>query len=573
MPAAVTTSVPVEGMTCRTCERRIERHVRRLPDITAVAASASRARVEVVSTGPVSQAQLVAAIEEAGYRVGRTPWLAQDPRTWLAATLGLGVVVLIALGAEATGLLGVGSGIGDIRDGGLVVALLLGLAAGVSTCMALTGGLILALSAAFAASRPPAANAGVATRLRPSAVFVAGRIAGFAFLGAALGALGSTVVLPPQVVAGLMVAVAVVMTILGVRLTGLSPRIAGWSPTLPGGIAHRIGLDEGAAGTYTDGRAAVLGAATFFLPCGFTQAVQVYALSTGSPLLAGSIMAVFAIGTAPGLLALGGLPALVPARSRPLILRAIGVVVLGFAVVNGAAGLRLAGISPTFGPTDATGPVPQVAIEGGVQVLRTSQVGNGYIPADSAIYAGLPTRWIVDSLEPQSCAVFLQVPALNVAVTLRPGENTIDLPALEPGRISYSCSMGMYGGSLTVVARAGGAGAAVLPAPSPVVEVAGGVQVLRTFQLATGYLPADAALYAGMPTRWIVESLDEESCAGSLEVPSLGLSVVLVRGENAIELPALEPGPIAYRCSTGANSGQLTVVEAPGGSGEGSNGG
>ena len=65
--------------------------------------------------------------------------------------------------------------------------------------------------------------------------------------------------------------------------------------------------DAPAAAAYSDVRAPA-GAATFFLPCGFTQAVQLYALSTGSPVSAGLTMAVFAVGTSPGLLALASLP-------------------------------------------------------------------------------------------------------------------------------------------------------------------------------------------------------------------------------------------------------------------------
>ena len=457
--ARVTTVVPVVGMTCRTCERRIERHVGRIPSVEGVTASSTHARVEVISTGPLPAAAVAEAIEAAGYQIGRTPWLARDPRTWIAAAGGLALVAAIAVAAELTGLTSIASGAGSISEGGLVVAGLLGLAAGVSTCMALTGGLVLALSAAFATSRPAAADTSVALRLRPTLVFLGGRIAGFAVLGAALGAVGSAVVLPSVVVAALMVVVAVVMTILGVRLTGLSPRIAAWSPTLPAGLGRRLGLDEGDVTRYSDTRAVALGAATFFLPCGFTQAVQVYALSTGSPLLAGAIMAVFALGTAPGLLALGGLPALLPARMRPAVLRLVGVVVIGFAVVNATAGLRLVGVAPIVGPGDASAPAPVVEIKDGVQVLRTFQLGNGYLPADAALYAGMPTRWIVESLDQNSCAVFLQVPSLGLAVTLHEGENTIDLPALEPGRVAYSCSMGMYGGQLTVVAPPSGADA------------------------------------------------------------------------------------------------------------------
>ena len=231
--ASMITVVPVEGMTCRTCERRIERHVGRIASVEAVSASATNARVEVTSSGPLPAAALAEAIEAAGYRIGRTPWLARESRTWLAAAGGLALVVAIAVAAELSGLTSLASGAGSIADGGLVVAGLLGLAAGVSTCMALTGGLVLALSAAFAASRPAATDTSVALRLRPTVVFLGGRVVGFAVLGAVLGAVGSAVVLPAVAVAALMIAVAVVMTILGVRLTGLSPRIAAWSPTLP----------------------------------------------------------------------------------------------------------------------------------------------------------------------------------------------------------------------------------------------------------------------------------------------------------------------------------------------------
>lgn len=454
----VSTFVPIAGMTCRSCEQRIERNVRRIPNVVQASASAVQARVEIISEGPVPAAAVAEAVEAAGYSVGGTPWLTHDLRTWITAGVGLLAIVAIALVAEMTGLLGLASGIGDIREGGLVVALLLGLAAGVSTCMALTGGLVLALSAAYTASRPAVAGASVAARMRPHFVFHAGRIAGFALLGAVLGAIGSSVALPTPLVATLMIAVAIVMTILGTRLTGLSPRIAAWSPTLPAGFSRALGLTEGSVSAYSDLRALALGAATFFLPCGFTQAVQVYALSTGSPLYAGAIMAVFAIGTAPGLLALGGLPALVPARSRPMLLQLVGVVVLGFAMVNAMAGLRLVGVTPSIGGGGSAGaPAPVVTIENGVQTLRTFQLANGYMPADAALYAGMPTRWIVESLDPNSCAIFLQVPSLGLNVTLAKGENAIDLPPLEPGRLTYMCSMGMYVGQLTVVDAPSGA--------------------------------------------------------------------------------------------------------------------
>ncbi|MBP6911491.1 sulfite exporter TauE/SafE family protein [Patescibacteria group bacterium] len=47
-----------------------------------------------------------------------------------------------------------------------------------------------------------------------------------------------------------------------------------------------------------------MGIGTFFLPCGFTQSMQVYTLSTGSFLAGGLTMLSFALGTLPMLLLL-----------------------------------------------------------------------------------------------------------------------------------------------------------------------------------------------------------------------------------------------------------------------------
>jgi len=458
----ISQTVPVAGMTCRTCEVRIQRFVGRLPNVQGVRASAAQGRVEIESSAPVPAAAIAKAISAAGYEIGRTPWLAGDPAIWLTAVAGVALVFALAVLAQVTGLTELASGAGDLNNGGLVVALLLGLAAGVSTCMALVGGLVLALSASFQARRAAsgANHDQLGAQMRPALVFMAGRIAGYGVLGAALGAIGASVTLPPQVTAVLMIAVAVVMTILGTRLTGLSPRIATWSPTLPMGLGRHLGLADGGAGTYSDTRAAGLGAASFFLPCGFTQAVQIYALSTGSPLFAGAIMAVFAIGTAPGLLALAGLPVVMPSTMRPTLLRLVGVVVIGFAFINASAGIRLSGFTlPSLGvETVAAAPLPARGVAAdGTQALTTFQDGSGYSPANVSIYAGIPTRWTIESTNASTCAVLLAVPSLGIQVRLRLGSNTVDLPALPPGTLAYSCSMGMYGGRITIVERPTGA--------------------------------------------------------------------------------------------------------------------
>jgi len=471
LPQVVATTVPVAGMTCRSCEVRIERQVGRLPGVARVSASSTRGRVEIESSAPIPQAAIAAAIHKAGYEIGTTPWLERDPSVWITAVAGVALIAGLALIAQATGVAELANKAGDLAQGGLLVALLLGLAAGVSTCMALVGGLVLALSASYQARRARAGlpEQGRAAQMRPALVFMGGRIVGYAAFGALLGAIGASLTMPPAMTAALMIAAAVVMTLIGARLTGLSPRVATWSPTLPSSLARNLGLADTEAGGYSDVRAAGLGALSFFMPCGFTQAVQIYALSTGSPATAGMLMAAFAIGTAPGLLVLAGLPVVVPTRARPTLLRLVGVVVLGFAVVNAGAGLRLAGVNlAPFGvsPAEATttggsattnvpatgpGSGAGTAQTAGFQELRTFQEVDGYKPANVEIVAGIPTHWTIESASSRSCAAFLVVPDLGIEARLQKGDNVIELPAMNPGTLAYTCSMGMYGGTITIV--------------------------------------------------------------------------------------------------------------------------
>jgi sulfite exporter TauE/SafE/copper chaperone CopZ len=480
LPQVFATTVPVAGMTCRSCEVRIERQVGRLPGVARVSASSTRGRVEIESSAPIPQAAIAEAIHKAGYEIGTTPWLERDPSVWITAAAGVALIAGIALIAQVTGVAELANKAGDLAQGGVLVALLLGLAAGVSTCMALVGGLVLALSASYQARRARAGlpEQGRAAQMRPALVFMGGRILGYAAFGALLGAIGASLTMPPAMTAALMIAAAVVMTLIGARLTGLSPRVATWSPTLPPSLARNLGLAETDAGGYSDVRAAGLGALSFFMPCGFTQAVQIYALSTGSPATAGMLMAAFAIGTAPGLLVLAGLPVVVPSRARPTLLRLVGVVVLGFAVVNAGAGLRLAGVhlSPfgtsvvaatTSGGTAATTNVPATGSGSGAgsgsgtgaatgqtagyQDLRTYQEVDGYQPANVEIVAGIPTHWTIESASTRSCAASLVVPELGIQVRLQKGDNVIELPAMNPGTLAYTCSMGMYGGTITIV--------------------------------------------------------------------------------------------------------------------------
>lgn len=459
------TVLAVTGMTCAACEGRVEKKLGKVPGVVGVKASSTRGRVEVQWAGPEDRAALADAVAAAGYAVGKPRWWSPDAKVWRTFLIAVVVVTLVVIAAKLAGWDRLSSGVGDLEAGGLAVVLLLGLAAGVSTCMALTGGLVLAAMSAHQQKlerTQPDTMPSRPQRLRPLFVFLGGRIVGFAVLGALLGLVGASITIPTWLLAVMMLGVGVVMALLGVRLTEISPRIAGWSLTLPSSWGRRMGLEEKAEGSYSDVRTALLGAATFFLPCGFTQAAQLFALSTGSPAYAAAIMGVFALGTAPGLLVLGGLPEFLPHKHRTAMLRGLGVLVLAFAVLNLQSGMRLAGfdLANPLGRAPevaSAGVTPNVTVTPDLQTLKMDQVTDGYLPVDSVVLAGIPIKWVMTSYDPQSCAIALRSPAIGVSVTLKKGENVIDVPAQQPGRITFSCSMGMYGGTITVIEPGGAA--------------------------------------------------------------------------------------------------------------------
>jgi sulfite exporter TauE/SafE/copper chaperone CopZ len=436
--------LPITGMTCAACERRVGTALSRVDGVEAATVSARTGVATLTVEGEVPWGELAEAVERAGYTVGRAPWLTRDPRVWRTVVVAAAVVGVAAWLLFVVGVGGLGSRLADPGAGGLVLVLVLGLTAGVSTCMALVGGLVLAVSA----SREQAGVTTAAGRWRPHLAFHAGRVGGFFVLGAALGAIGARLSLPDQVQALFIVVIGAAMALLGLRLTGISPRLAGWSLALPESWSRAVGRD--ASKPYSDTRAAALGAATFILPCGFTQIVQLYAMTTGSALESGIVMAVFAIGTMPGLLALAGLPMFASGERRGRVLAVVGVALMVFAVVNLSSAAGLLGLTTPKGATvTAAGVSPNVRLETGVQVVTMSQNARGYLPDATVVYAGVPITWVVTSESEYTCASYLRAVGSSWKYELKTGVNTISLPAITAGQsFDFTCVMGMYSGSL-----------------------------------------------------------------------------------------------------------------------------
>jgi copper chaperone len=68
-----TTQFQVTGMSCSHCEQAVSTEVGQISGVEAVEVSAASGRLVVTSSAPVDEAQVVAAVEEAGYEAVPIP--------------------------------------------------------------------------------------------------------------------------------------------------------------------------------------------------------------------------------------------------------------------------------------------------------------------------------------------------------------------------------------------------------------------------------------------------------------------------------------------------------------------
>ncbi|MEV7545182.1 MULTISPECIES: heavy-metal-associated domain-containing protein [unclassified Streptomyces] len=69
MTAVTETVYKVTGMTCGHCEGAVTAELTALPGVTSVKAVASTGEVTVVSAAPLAEADVRAAVDEAGYEL------------------------------------------------------------------------------------------------------------------------------------------------------------------------------------------------------------------------------------------------------------------------------------------------------------------------------------------------------------------------------------------------------------------------------------------------------------------------------------------------------------------------
>mgnify|MGYP001567663717 FL=1 len=452
-------------MTCSSCEIMLERKLKVVKGVVKVDVNHKTgvASITADATNLPSLKMIAAVVQNAGYRLVKNPdttgsslvGVSQEPsnKKWLEIGASLLIIFALYKILQAFDVISYASSFASASTlGGIFI---IGLVAGTSSCLAVTGGLLLSMAAKHNEAHGSETHW---QKFKPLMTFNTGRLASYFFFGGLVGILGKAITLSPRMTGYMNIVVALIMLSLAFSILKIIPK-GSLGIRLPKRFSHWIAnLSE----SKHPAAPFCLGALTFFLPCGFTQSLQLVALASGSFLVGGLTMFIFALGTLPALLGISTISATAKGTFSRLFLRFSGTLVLILAVFNLNSGLLLTGFDISYVFANAflnseIVPYPEgdpnvIIASDGTQIINMKVTSFGYQPNAFTIEAGKPT--IVNAVADTNisgCTNILTIPAFGLTKNLQPGSESKIGPFTPTKDFILTCSMGMVRADVKVI--------------------------------------------------------------------------------------------------------------------------
>jgi sulfite exporter TauE/SafE/copper chaperone CopZ len=440
--------VKIDGMTCGSCELLLERKLKKITEISKVDVDFNRGSAIIYySKNRPALNQIKSIITDTGYEISSNKKRKQEiSKGRHFMELGGIAIILLAL-FTLLGQFELFENVGITENMSFGFIFLIGVVAAFSSCLAVTGGLLVSVTAKHAQKHQ---NASGFIRFKPHIYFNTGRIIGYTLLGGLIGAFGSLFTISGTATGFLTILASTVMVLLGLQLLDLYPKfLKNLIPKLPKSISRKI-MDS--SEDQKPSTPFFLGAGTFFLPCGFTQALQIYVLSLGDPIIGAFTMLAFSLGTLPGLLSLGALSSFLKGTAKRYFFKTAGLAVILLGIFSMQSGLILAGIYTPNNSQDTDMPNtnldnfkldPNVIIENGIQIVNMEVRGYDYYPSQFTIIKDMPVEWRIDSTKASGCAQVISMPKLRYTEFIGKSKKTISFTPTQTGNIDFMCSMAM----------------------------------------------------------------------------------------------------------------------------------
>lgn len=323
-------------------------------------------------------------------------------------------------------------------------------------CVAMCGGLNLGQSLVYTTeTRHPsgaAPSSGTAHEkealqaLRPNVLYNLGRLISYTAIGGLLGLLGSAFALSAQARAVIGVAAGAFMVAMGLTLMGiLRPGVL--SKLLPKKAVRKV---ASATATLRQRGPFLLGLVNGLMPCGPLQAMQVYAVATGSAAVGALSHFAFCLGTVPLMFVAGSVITALKARWRRGLMRIGGAMLVVFGLVAAGNGATLLGINVSLPAQHSTDEVVAATGADGIQ-RATVEVDYGTYQ-DVRLKAGVPAELTFHVPEGKliGCNSSLAIPAFGIQADLATGDTVVSFTPDQAGAYPYACWMGMIKATITM---------------------------------------------------------------------------------------------------------------------------
>lgn len=323
----------------------------------------------------------------------------------------------------------------------LLLAFVTGLTTGGISCFAVQGGL---LTSALATEEE--INISKKLRIQGLSAFLIAKLVAYTLLGFLLGALGSKLIISPQVQGWFQIIIGVYMLLTAGNILNLHPFFRYFVIRPPKFIFRLLRNQTKVKSFFTP---ILLGALTVLIPCGVTQGMMLLAISAGSPINSALILFSFILGTIPVFFIIG--TAANELFTHKAFTYPAGLIIIVMGIISINSGQVLRGSVQTLQNYYAV--IFNTNTASSIGNTVNIQVTNGGYKSDvNTLKVGVPVRITLNTKNVVSCARAFSIPALRISKVLpSTGITVIEFTPTATGLLTYTCSMGMYSGSFNVI--------------------------------------------------------------------------------------------------------------------------
>jgi len=326
----------------------------------------------------------------------------------------------------------------------ILLAFVAGLTTGGLSCFAVQGGLLAGILAEQKKEE----------KRRSLLLFLSSKFVAHLILGGLLGLLGSALVITSSFQGVMQIVSGLFILVMALKISEIHPIFRNFSITSPKFIFRFVRKESKSEASFAP---LLIGLLTVLIPCGVTQAMMLLSVASGNFWYGAGILGAFILGTTPIFFALGIASEKILSIKPLRIFAVLVMVYLALSSINSGQVLR--GSSHTWQNykqtllgSDPVGSLQGPTLQDGKQMVTIDVKSTSYKASATTLKIGVPVKLTLKTNNVFSCARSFTIPSLNISKLLpSTGTETIEFTPTKLGKLTFTCSMGMYSGSFNVI--------------------------------------------------------------------------------------------------------------------------